>query len=261
MVYGPDLAIVRDSILRHNTVGDASQGGGGGGLYLYPDVNVRLSGSAIVGNVAGLPESLVGGGGGGLSVSAGAQLELRNSTVSGNRTRGGLRHSPGADVRGTLELDHVTVVDNHSEPPGPRAIRLDDATFVSEGSIVEGGCDEATASTVTSQGFNVEPVAEGIVTSECGFFGPGDVITTATVVRPLAGNGGPTPTHALAPGSPAQARVPGATCAAQDQRHAPRSLAFCDAGSFESSGTPPGPWIFEDGYESGDAFAWSAQAP
>jgi hypothetical protein len=259
LLGGPALMIVQDSILRNNTAGDAGHHGSGAGVFVFTgDANVRFVGSSIVGNVSGVPGSSFSGGGGGLRIDAGSQVELRNSTLSGNRTRGPSHFSPGAEVSGTLVLDHATVADNRSEPVGERAIRLVAGTLVSEASIVEGGCSELTASSMTSQGYNVERPTDGGMTSQCGLTNPSDVFTTATVVRPLAGNGGPTPTHALAPGSPARLLVPSGSCAAEDQRHAPRSLLFCDAGSYESSGQAPGPWIFSDGYESGDSFAWSA---
>jgi hypothetical protein len=68
----------------------------------------------------------------------------------------------------------------------------------------------------------------------------------AAILAALAGNGGPTLTHALVPGSPAIDVAPSADCAAPpvngvDQRGFPRnfdgdgvpSANECDAGSFE----------------------------
>jgi fibronectin-binding autotransporter adhesin len=52
-------------------------------------------------------------------------------------------------------------------------------------------------------------------------------------LAPLADNGGPTPTHALLPGSPALDRGDGG-CAPVDQRGVPRPQdARCDLGAFE----------------------------
>lgn len=116
-------------------------------------------------------------------------------------------------------------------------------------------------STMTSLGFNVERPTDGSVTTQCNLASPSDMFTTAPVVRPLAGYGGPTPSHALAAASPAQGLVPSAGCPAEDQRHAPRVLATCDAGAFESSGEAPGTWIFADGFESGGTLAWDLAAP
>jgi len=258
-VTGP--AIVQDSIVRANTAGGPVQQGHGGGISLSFGAHVRLVGSSVVGNSAGVDATPSGGLGGGVDIS-GATLELRNSTISGNRTRGGFSPGPAADIfNATLDLDHTTVVDNLSGNPNDRAIRLGNSTLIFEASIVEGGCFESFPSTMTSQGYNVERPTDGSMVTECDLADPSDVLTAAVAVRPLAGNGGPTPTHALAPDSPAQLLVPSGTCAAEDQRHAPRSLLFCDAGSFETSGQPPGPWIFADGYESGDAFAWSDETP
>jgi hypothetical protein len=259
----PSLGLVKDSIVRGNTAGDASHVGHGGGLRLENGAQVRLDSTSVVGNSAGAESNPNGGAGGGVDLTS-SLLELRNATISGNRTYGAFAPSPGVEVSSsTLDLDHATIANNAPGPASPpfRSIRLTNGTLVVEASIVEGGCEEATLSTMTSQGYNVERPTDGSMVTECDLADPSDVLTTATVVRPLAGNGGPTPTHALAPGSPAQLLVPSGTCAALDQRHAPRSLLFCDAGSYESSGHPTGQWIFSDGYESGDSFAWSDDTP
>jgi hypothetical protein len=70
--------------------------------------------------------------------------------------------------------------------------------------------------------------------------GASDIIpptgTTITkILGPLADNGGPTPTHALVPGSPAIDAAPvGPDCPSEDQRGIARPQgAACDIGAFE----------------------------
>jgi len=46
-----------------------------------------------------------------------------------------------------------------------------------------------------------------------------------------------------------------------DQRSAPRTQLFCEPGSYEHGAMAPGPWIFSDGFESGDTAAWSTEVP
>ena len=63
----------------------------------------------------------------------------------------------------------------------------------------------------------------------------------ASILGPLAANGGATMTHALVAGSPALDVVPTSDCAATDQRGVsrPQGLA-CDIGAFERVPPPPG---------------------
>lgn len=72
------------------------------------------------------------------------------------------------------------------------------------GSIIAGNsapvgpdCDAKEGPQAVSQGGNV------FGPQGCGTPGPGDVLTADPLLGPLADNGGPTPTHALLPGSPA----------------------------------------------------------
>ncbi len=62
---------------------------------------------------------------------------------------------------------------------------------------------ENNGGTVTSQGYNLR--SDFTFAGSRGFYvnGPGDISNTNPQLGPLADNGGPTPTHALLPGSPA----------------------------------------------------------
>ncbi|MBE0699887.1 MAG: hypothetical protein IH586_23425 [Anaerolineaceae bacterium] len=77
-----------------------------------------------------------------------------------------------------------------------------------------------------------------------------NLITTAPIfldplLSALANNGGPTPTMALSPGSPAINQANPARCPGLDQRGYTRQ-GSCDIGPFELGGVPfvPSNWIF-----------------
>ncbi len=112
--------------------------------------------------------------------------------------------------------------------------------------------------TLSSFGFNLED------TDTCGFDLPSDFVNRFPMLAPLADNGGPTWTHAIAPGSPAIDNGNPWTTLSTDQRGFPRrydgdgnGVANPDIGAFEYSIG----WIFSDGFESGDSSAWDTSTP
>jgi hypothetical protein len=81
---------------------------------------------------------------------------------------------------------------------------------------------------ITSGGHNLSS------DSTCGFTAGGDLQNTNPLLGPLATNGGPTPTYALLPGSPAFDTGPNTGCPATDQRGITRPQGIrCDIGAFE----------------------------
>ncbi len=85
--------------------------------------------------------------------------------------------------------------------------------------------------TVTSQGYNLSD------DYTCGtwFTASSDLNNTDPLLGPLQNNGGPTPTHALLPGSPAINAGSNAGCPATDQRNVFRPQGgACDIGAFET---------------------------
>lgn len=228
------------------TGGRAAPGGG-----ILADAVVQIENSAIVGNVATNGLGIASGDGGGIGLLAG-HVTLVNSTVSGNSSDhggGGIGFYLGAgpSVNGSVTLINSTVAGNHAvEPgggifvrpsgiePGPRvtlhnsivANNTTDAGSVSD----QANCYISTA-TLVLVGRNVSS-DEG-----CGS-GPAMMVlppglATGPWLGPLADNGGPTPTHALVPGSPAIDA--GLECTeAVDQRYITRPLgASCDPGAYE----------------------------
>jgi hypothetical protein len=216
---------VTDSVISNNQ----AMGGGAGGGGIMANGTLTLANTTISGNSAGLA-------GGGLVVSGTATAT--NLTVSGNTSpRGG-----GIEVEGTnfvLTLVNGTVVGNiasagpggglRNAPGGGFTVRN---TIVADNTATAGGAN--CSGTISSAGHNLE------TGSGCGFAQPGDLSNANPLLGPLQNNGGPGPTHALLPGSPAIDTGDNTGCPATDQRGVPRPLdmlvpgsAVCDIGAFE----------------------------
>lgn len=219
-----DLTLTR-SLVTDNT---ATQGGGiwtgGNGSALH------IRESAVTANNA----NSNGGG-----IAATGPVVIENSTISGNRTvvsGGGLYFPPDIDAT----LSNVTITSNSAGQTGG-GILAESVPFTSssypelQSSILAHNiapADRDCSGAVVSLGDNLVGDA-----TECIDFGPshGDQEGTTAApldpkLGPLAGNGGPTPTHALLAGSPALNA--GGACEATDQRGQPRD-AQCDTGAFE----------------------------
>jgi len=212
---------ITDSIVRANREGGIDTGG-----------PVAVLRSAILGNErsddCGGGIRLLGGRGGGSSLIA--------STVSGNRApRGGgiCILWLGGVVNPYLSILSSTITANradaaggllvigelqHIGPPGPG--------FQLEGSILAGNeaglVDDCVAPALRRTGApSAESLGWNLVgdATGCGMVSEeGDRLGTAAepidpLVGDLADNGGPTPTHALEPGSPALDRIPAEACA------------------------------------------------
>ncbi len=254
-----------DCTIQRNVSEDPVDGhGAGGGIYLS-DARARIERSTVARNRAGVATGGSGEGGGIYMWTS--DVTLRNSTVSGNVVEGSNSRDSAIQVRSdsgsaTLLVEQSTIVGDPTSSLAWSAVGVSfNSAITFEGSIVEGGCTIRYSGTFTSNGFNVERPIDGSVTTQCGLTNPSDVLTSSPFLLPLAGYGGPTQTHALIAGAPAIFLVSSTYCQTTDQRLAPRAFLFCDAGSYESSGQAPGMWIFSDGFESGDAAAWSSSVP
>ncbi len=205
----------------------------------------------------------------GVLVSAEATLTASRSSFVGNSGSG----VHGNDSSGSILLSNVTATQNGARgfaTSGSGGICLhctltdngaaalatfNTASVTIASSILSGTCQLGPA--VTSAGGNLESPGD-----TCGFGLPSDqvnVSVNALRIGPLADNGGPTPTRALLGGSFALSAA--STCSATDQRGAPRPGGPCDAGAFELG--PPAPLtpIFADGFDQGNAAAWSDEVP
>ena len=256
---GDKSAAIGDSAaIERSRIRDNKTDGEGGGIDSRGDGPLAISETAVTGNTA-----LVGGAlhhvgdapllvtrstlarnvaehAGGAFVDGDGEAAVENSTVSGNRAGqfgGGLLVSSRVTVRNT------TVADNNA--PSGGGVNNGGGPLISDGfvflvnSIVAnnptgGNC----VGTITSLGGNLEN------TNTCQLVAAGDQPGVNPLLASLASDGGPTQTHALLAGSPAQdAAVCTETepCPEIDQRGVARPLfAGHDIGSYESELVPGG---------------------
>ena len=148
-------------------------------------------------------------------------VRATNVTITGNTAAG----TGGVLHNGTI--------------PAPGVASFELANTIAAGNLAAGlpsGCaGTAPPGSVVSLGNNVEP------TASCGAPAAGDT-TADPQLGPLAANGGPTLTHAIASTSPAKDTANAARCPATDQRGIARpQFAGCDIGAFELAPAPPRP--------------------
>jgi hypothetical protein len=218
---GATLSLI-DSI-----VSDNHAAWSGGGLYSFFNSTTSIVRSTISGNLS----NDVGGGFRNLG-----NATITNSTISGNTATGwhggAIFHTDGA-----MTISYSTIANNIGPDWAPSTIFIGSfnsavPSLTLDNNIITGNrwyaCDHWTgANTLTSGGNNLvqddscNPTATDIINANAGIGSLGD-------------NGGPTPTHALLPGSLAIDAANDALCPATDQRGFTRPQgAHCDIGSFE----------------------------
>ncbi|HYO13597.1 MAG TPA: CSLREA domain-containing protein [Thermoanaerobaculia bacterium] len=257
---------IRDITLRNGRLQGQGVVGGGGILNIG---SLTLTRSVVTGNTTD------GSGGGIFSSGSGAVLTLSQSTVSDNTASG---RGGGLAIDGTATLTNVTISGNRSLTDFGGGLyfssntrsTVDNATITGNSAAQRGGgvvaesapflgtAPDIANSILAGNTASAEPDCSGAVSSlgynlvgngtGCISFSPANHDLEGSTgalldprLGPLAGNGGPTPTHALLAGSPAlDAGNPaapgsgGAACEATDQRGAPRpGGARCDIGAFE----------------------------
>jgi CSLREA domain-containing protein len=238
-----------DSTVSGNAVNsfDVLDTAGGGGIFAE-NVPVTITDSTVSTNSAN--------GAGGVSVAGGlfyndlapldGFLKIQNATFSGNssQTQGGAIQIFG----GISGIRSSTFSGNSVTSATAKGIYYDDfATVASSMQVGSTLLADAAAGEcagpdpLTTNGFNID---RG---TSCALTGTGDLQNTNPGLLGLTGNGGPTQTHAVPPGSPALDRILTASCTqidttplTADQRGAPRgfdedgdSLAECDVGAYE----------------------------
>jgi parallel beta helix pectate lyase-like protein len=253
----PDVATdsrIERTLIAGNRVTGAQYGFGGG--IRTSNSAVTVTGSAIVGNSVDVTSKARAGG---FMIETG-DVTLIDSTVSGNAISGPVNEGGGgimvlseAAHAASLALVNSTVADNASPNSHAGGIlfkrETDDSaqpTALIESSIVAGntgigGFEEigvgpdGTAPVVVAN----RSLVRGIVDVGAGTFLP-DATTLALLgadplLQPLAYNGGTTPTHALAPASPAIDQGSNTLDLDFDQRGAPwsRAIATPDIGAYE----------------------------
>jgi CSLREA domain-containing protein len=254
-----------DLNLRQMVVSD-NQAVGGGGIRL--DASGYIDSSTLSGNTAGQAGGILF-----LGV-AGSVLQLVNSTVSHNNASlySGVFVSGAFAGGGKIELrvTNSTIANNTGGSPGLNVDVSRENTVASAllvNSIVANN-EFANFGTFAVAGSEANMISLGhnLTSDNGGGFldATGDQINTDPLLRPVAPNGGPTPTHSLPKNSPAidsgSCRLSGLTA---DQRGVPRPFDLagasntddgCDIGAFEWSdlngnGAEDGDEIHVDGFE------------
>lgn len=277
IVAGGGTLILANSTVKDNQAtavnsGEAQAFSQGGGIAIDPGATLRVDHSTITGNIA--TATITGGTG-----------------DSGTRASGGGLYIAGSAPTGTLTLDQSTITGNSAIGSGGTAAIISDltsgggiyqesdsltatGTTVSANSVAASGAFAFTAGanlqvlqdggtfqdTIVADPIGAENCGQGAFTSNgynladdgtCDFNQTTDIVGPDPMLGPLADNGGPTQTRALAQGSPAidKGKSFGATT---DQRGAgfPRisnspTIANAaggdgsDIGAFERDSVPP----------------------
>jgi len=174
-------AIINSVVIGNTTSGNGAQGGG-----ISSFGNLTITNSTISGNgTSGL--SAEGGG-----IFAQRNVTIRNSTVTSNSTvgtqapGGGIAIQTGSGTR-ILTLDNSILAANQAGGEGPDVIAVPSGLMtISASYSIFGDTNGLTAAQLAS-------INSGI----------GNLLNVNPLLGPLQNNGGPTPTHALLPGSPA----------------------------------------------------------
>jgi len=155
---------------------------------------------------------------GGDGIYNNSTLVISNSTISNNTGFGFGIYNASA-----LTLTNVTLNSNLLNLVNAGDARLHN-TFVAN-STFGNNCN---VNPVMSLGHNLS--SDG----SCNLNASGDLTNTNPLLGPLQDNGGPTPTNALLPGSPAINASANTGCPATDRRGVTRPQAvICDIGAYE----------------------------
>ncbi len=225
-------------ILNRSVVRDNEATTAGGGVYLSGG-NVAAVNCTFAGNTAGS--------GGGLFVQdSDAAMDLLNCTVSGNgattldaKGGGGILVEVGRGLL-AVNLYSCTVADNTAGGGGggllvyggqesPALVRFQNTLFADNagGDLRDDGPAGPTGA-AQSLGNNLSTDASALLTE------PTDLPGTPALLRPLGDYGGPVPTQALLPGSPAIDRGTVAAGITSDARGRARPAGRVDIGAYEA---------------------------
>lgn len=251
-VFAEDWLVIRDSVIRDNRViatgGSDETVATGGGISSTEELTMERS--TIAGNVA---EARAEAGAEALALGGGAQIlhaTIYTSTFSGNSVLAeagtALNNGSGGGIQGAEgQLIGLTVNGNFASASGSNLdLNLD--SMVRDTIVAEPlGNGESCANRLPSDGFNLDE------DSSCEFDEATDLEAVDPLLGPLTDNGGPTPTHALLPGSAAIDRG-SAFGSVVDQRGLKRPVDLgtvsnaeggdgSDIGAFEVQAPPPPP--------------------
>ncbi len=228
-----------------NTVDNAA-GALGGGIFHAKEAGPLLLAAVLIdGNAAKAGTAagqLASGGGVFAEGPGGGAVSVVSATVASNTVSGAAGTQGGgiaAAAGSTVALVNATVAGNSATGAGTLGGNLAPAGTVSAlNTIFSGGSAPAggnCSGVVSSQGYNLEPG------TSCGLGAAGDR-NADPALGPLADNGGPTDTMAIAATSPAFDAGSDAGCPAIDQRNVSRLHGrACDVGAFELAAPRPAP--------------------
>ncbi len=185
--------------------------------------SLTVTRSTISGNMT----NIAGGG-----IQAEVPVTVVNSTISGNTAQsltggGGIQRT----ANGTVTVLNSTITGN-TAPVNRGGGIAGPATL--KNTIIAANNGGNCSAPLTSQGHNIESA------TDCQLDGAGDQQGVNPQLGPLAANGGPTRTHALAAGTPAVNAGDNSGCPATDQRGRARPDGpACDIGAYEIDLTAP----------------------
>jgi hypothetical protein len=181
----------------------------------------------------------VGGGsgegfGGGAEAGGEGAASFIDDTFLGNNANQGEGGALSTELPTTLVNDTLTGNAATKGRGGNLAVTEDTTTLkntiLAEGAAPTGANCYSVGGTLTSLGHNLEDTTP----SECGLTAAGDKVGTPPLLAGLHDNGGPVPTEALEPESPAIDAGDDVGCPASDARGVLRPAgAACDIGAFE----------------------------
>jgi len=203
----------------------------GGGLYTTGGT-VTVDASTLAHNQVTQSNYCGGGNGGGGLYNAGGNLTVQNSTLADNAAStncgGGLYNAGRATVRASTlsgnAADYGGGIWNESG-----YLELQQTIVANSSSGHDCHCG-VNGTNVTS----LDGLFEATQENACGVSGDyNTVFGVDPLLGPLGDYGGPTPTFALLPNSPAIDAVKLGSCLPADQRGEPRTDLQCDIGAFE----------------------------
>ncbi len=265
-VVNGELSEINNSQITNNITSSDSYATFYGGGLSVSDGSMTISNTTINNNNSMNPSP----GGGGIyitSFSGPTNLTIINSTISNNTAEsngGGINITKDSMFDVQVTKSNITVVKNSAADGG--GIYNNDAVISIGSSIISGNTATGTANSIYSQDASVVSSQNNLLglNSNAGLSGvtqgSGDIIPSKTNLSDiiditLADNGGNTPTHNLAVGSPAIDAIAGPCDQATDQVGNARPAdgdgdmtAACDIGAVEFQ---PGSndIIFVNGFE------------
>jgi len=196
-----------------------------GGIYSLVSSSINISNSTISDNNA------VGGGGIGIGSNSSANIE--SSTITDNSAvtaAGGGTGGLYASRMKTLSISNTIISGNSSNATSGREILFSNIDSVHLKNNVLGDAGSTYYQAFSNSGVSISASNNIIATSDQSNLGLNQIL------KPLADNGGPTQTHALATNSPAIDAGDVSTCLATDQRGELRDN-LCDIGAYEKTAT------------------------